>query len=246
MAAPPAIRAEALAVTLQDGDRRFRLVVPTLEIAPGAALALTGPSGTGKTLLLELLGLLRRPDADGRLLLRAGERQAEAADLWRQGAGALAAWRGAAMGFVPQTGGLLPFLTLAENIALTQAVAGRPDPDHARALADRLRIADLLALRPDRLSIGQRQRGAIAAALAHRPALVIADEPTAALDPEAAEDALRLILEAAADTGAAVILSSHDAALVARLGVPRVRLVPQSDAGGVTSVLDSVAEGVPA
>jgi putative ABC transport system ATP-binding protein len=246
MAAPPAIRAEALAVTLKDGDRRFRLVVPVLEIVPGAALALTGPSGTGKTLLLELLGLLRRPDAGGHLVLQAGGRQAEAAELWRRGAGALAAWRGSAMGFVPQTGGLLPFLTLAENIALTQGVAGRPDPAHASALADRLGIADLMPLRPDRLSIGQRQRGAIATALAHRPALVIADEPTAALDPTAAEEALRLILSAAQDSGAAVILSSHDAGLVARLGLPRVRLVARTEGDGVNSVLEPVADRVPA
>lgn len=246
MAAPPAIRAEALAVTLKDGARRFRLEVPALEVAPGAALALTGPSGTGKTLLLELLGLLRCPDAGGHLTLRAGGRQAEAAELWRRGAGALADWRGSTMGFVPQTGGLLPFLTLAENIALTQAIAGRPDPAHASALADRLGITDLVALRPDRLSIGQRQRGAIAAALAHRPALVIADEPTAALDPAAAEDALRLILSAAADSGAAVILSSHDTGLVARLDLVRIRLVARTDAGGVISTLEPVGEGVPA
>ncbi len=242
----PAISAEALAVTLQDGDRQFRLEVPALDVAPGTALALTGPSGTGKTLLLELLGLLRRPDAGGRLTFRAGDRQADAADLWARGAAALAAWRGAAMGFVPQTGGLLPFLTLAENLALTQAVAGRSDAGHARALAERLGIADLMALRPDRLSIGQRQRGAIAAALAHRPALVIADEPTAALDPAAAEDALRLILSAAADSGAAVILSSHDAGLVARLGLTRIRLVPRADAEGVTSTLAPMDDGVPA
>jgi putative ABC transport system ATP-binding protein len=230
----PVIAAHGVTVTLQDGARVFRLEVPDLTLAPGAAVALTGASGTGKTLLLEVLGLLRRPDPGGRLTLRGPGGAVDVAQVWAATPGRVPALRGGAFGFIPQQGGLIPFLTLAETIALVQRIAGRPDPAHARRLADRLGIADLLRLRPDRLSIGQRQRGAIAAALAHRPALVIADEPTAALDPGNAADALGLILEMAADSGAAVLLSSHDTGLVGRFPLVRRRLeiVPGTGPGG--------------
>ncbi|MCU0907827.1 MAG: ATP-binding cassette domain-containing protein [Rhodobacteraceae bacterium] len=230
----PVIAAQGVTVTLRDGAREFRLEMPDLTLAPGGAVALTGASGTGKTLLLEVLGLLRRPDPGGRLTVRGPGGAVDLAQVWAATPGRVPALRGGAFGFIPQQGGLIPFLTLAETLSLVQRIAGRPDPAHARRLADRLGIADLLPLRPDRLSIGQRQRGAIAAALAHRPAVVIADEPTAALDPANAAEALGLILEMAADTGAAVLLSSHDLDLVGRFPVARRRLeiVPGTGPGG--------------
>jgi putative ABC transport system ATP-binding protein len=230
---PPVIEAEALTVTLRDGARVFRLEIGTLALAAGEAVGLTGPSGTGKTLLLEVMGLLRRPDAGrGRFGLRRapGGAATDVAALWASAPGRIPALRGGAYGFIPQHGGLLPFLALGENIALGQHVAGRPDPGFARHLAERLGIADILGLGPDRLSIGQRQRGVIAAALAHRPAVVIADEPTAALDPGNAAAALGLILEMARESGAAVLLSSHDIDLLDRLPVTRRRLAVAADA----------------
>ena len=231
VAADPVIAAADLTVTLRDGSRVFRLEVPDLSLAPGAAVALTGPSGTGKTLLLEVLGLLRRPDPGGRLVLRGPGGPVDLAGVWASTPGRVPALRGGAFGFIPQQGGLIPFLTLAETLALVQRIAGRPDPAHARRLADRLGVADLMHLLPDRLSIGQRQRGAIAAALAHRPALVIADEPTAALDPGNAAAAMGLILEMAADSGAAVLVSSHDTGLVGRFPLVRRRLEVVADGG---------------
>lgn len=227
--------AEGLGVTLSDGDRRFALTVDRLDLAPGAAVALTGPSGAGKTLLLELLGLLRAP---ARGAYHAGG--IDLAALWGQGArgAALAAARGRVFGFVPQSGGLLPFLTVAENVALPQRVTGRPDAARVTALIDRLGIGPVRGLRPGALSIGQRQRTAIARALSHRPAFVIADEPTAALDPEAADTALSLLLEAARDDGAGLILSSHDLPRMDRFGIPQARLVVLATAQGVESRLE--------
>lgn len=228
----PVLEAEGVTVTLQDGTRVFRLEIGGLALAPGAAVALTGPSGTGKTLLLEVFGLLRRPDPGaGRFRLRPMEGAAvDLAALWTGAPRRVPGVRGGAFGFIPQHGGLLPFLTLGENIALGQQVAGRRDPAFAQTLAERLGIADILALRPDRLSIGQRQRGVIAAALAHRPAVVIADEPTAALDPGNAAEALGLILDMATGTGAAVLVSSHDVDLVDRFTFARRRLAVSSQA----------------
>jgi putative ABC transport system ATP-binding protein len=237
----PVLEAEGVTVTLQDGTRVFRLEIQELELEPGAAVALTGPSGTGKTLLLEVFGLLRRPDTQaGRFRLRPrGGGTVDLAELWTRAPGRVPEVRGGAFGFIPQHGGLLPFLTLGENIALGQQVAGRPDPGFARSLAERLGIADILGLRPDRLSIGQRQRGVIAAALAHRPAVVIADEPTAALDPGNAAEALGLIVDMATGSGAAVLVSSHDIDLVDRFTFTRRRLAvaPASLPDAVTSRL---------
>ena len=206
-----AIRIDDLSVTLTDGDRRFRLEVGELTVTAGEAVALSGQSGTGKTCLLELIGLLRRPDPGGRY--RLAEADGNVLALWNDSSG-LAALRGRAFGFVPQSGGLLPFLTLAENIALSQKISGFLDPGWVTALADRLGLTGLMGLYPDALSLGQRQRGTIARALAHRPALVVADEPTASLDPNTADEAMGLIVEAARDGGSAVLISSHDLPLV--------------------------------
>lgn len=216
-----------LGVSLADGDRGFSLQVPALRIAAGEAVGLTGPSGSGKTLLLELLGLLRAPDPGGRYRI-AGEdgQELDLAALWSR-RGRIARLRGRIFGFVPQTGGLLPFLTLAQNVALPQRICRRPDPDLAADLIARLGLAPVAGLRPERLSIGQRQRAAIARALAHRPRVVIADEPTAALDPENAARAMELLFEAAARTGSAVIVSSHDIGLLDRFTLTRYRLEPE-------------------
>jgi putative ABC transport system ATP-binding protein len=246
---PPVIETHDLRVTLRDRERTFRLDASGLDVTPGQSVGLTGPSGTGKTLLLELIGLLRRPDPGGRYMLRPGAGDAvDVTRLWSGNGGALSAFRGSEFGFIPQNGGLLPFLTLRENIALCQEISGRPDPAHAAALADRLGITALLGLRPDRLSIGQRQRGVIAAALAHRPAVVIADEPTAALDPDNAAEALTLILEAAGQGGSAVLISSHDLDLLARFELSRyvLRLAPDSRSEDVLSQLHMAPVQVPA
>ncbi|MBL3564450.1 ATP-binding cassette domain-containing protein [Rhodovulum sulfidophilum] len=234
-----------LGVSLSDGDRGFALRVPELRIAAGETAGLTGPSGTGKTLLLELLGLLRAPEPGGVYRLRPAEGPArDLAALWT-GRGGLAPLRGRLFGFVPQTGGLLPFLTLAENVALPQRICARPDPGLVTDLIARLGLGPVAGLRPERLSIGQRQRAAIARALAHRPRFVIADEPTAALDPENAAEAMSLLFETAARSGAAVIVSSHDLDLLKRFSLTRYRLEidPDHAPGRPVSRLIAAADG---
>jgi putative ABC transport system ATP-binding protein len=232
-------------LALRDGDRGFRLVWPGFDLAPGQALALTGPSGSGKTLLLEVLGLLRRPDPG--LVYRwdgGGGEGGDLAGLWARGPRdpALARARGRLFGFVPQSGGLLPFLTVAENVALPQRITGRPDSAHVGMLIDRLGLGPVAGLRPAALSIGQRQRVAVARALAHRPPFVIADEPTGALDPASADGVLALLLEVAAGQGGAVILSSHDLDRLGRFGIARMVLSVGAGSGG--EVVSRLAAGI--
>jgi len=231
---------EGARVALSDGDRAFRLEVDSLSLEAGRAVALTGASGSGKTLLLELLGLLRAPGAGTRFFLVQEGVETDLAGLWAGGVrgAALAQARGRYFGFVPQTGGLMPFLTVAENVALPQRVNGVSDAGRCSELIERLGLGDVARLRPGALSIGQRQRCAIARALSHRPPFVIADEPTAALDPETADNVLSLLLETAEGQGAGVILSSHDIDRMQRFGIGRMALVTEAAGGAVISRLE--------
>ena len=216
-----------LSTTLGDGERRFTLRAGQWSIEAGEVIGLTGASGTGKTLLLELLGLLRAPEAGGyrAVPLGAGTSQ-DFAGFWtdRRAMALCAQARAGFFGFVPQAGGLLPFLTVAENVEISQQIAERPDPDWRDRLREALGLARIAGLRPAALSIGQRQRVAIARALAHRPFCVIADEPTAALDPENAHAAMGLLIEAARAGGAATLLSSHDHSTLERFEMRRMGL----------------------
>jgi len=202
------------------GAPGFELVIEDFSITRGEALALVGPSGSGKSTLLDLLALARRPSSTGRFLLtpRAGK-AIDLGAIWRAGDdNSLTAIRAAHFGYILQTGGLLPFLSVRRNIALSQAVLGRPDPAHIEALAARLEIASLLERMPASLSVGQRQRVAIARALAHRPEILLADEPTASVHPALADTILALLIEQAREQDTALILATHDPDRAARHG----------------------------
>lgn len=236
------LQVDHVTTMLSDADRTFCLEIRNLRMEPGKVVALSGPSGSGKTLVLELLGLLRRPDHPAQFhFLQGRANPIDLAALWRSSGTALAATRGSIFGFVPQSGGLLPFLTVAENISLTQRIAGREDASWVAILLERLGIGAVRDLRPGALSIGQRQRTAIARALAHRPAFIFADEPTAALDPEASEAVIRLFLDLAQENGCGVFLSSHDLDLVVRHQIPRLSMQIDFNGGAVTSRLEGVA-----
>ena len=214
---------EDLAVSLADQERRFTINVSALEMHAGEVVGLSGASGTGKTMLLEMLGLLRCPDS-GKYQLETGNKSINLKDLWQSSRLRTADIRALHFGFVPQSGGLIPFLSAAENIALSQRIAKRIDKDWSDNLVERLNLGDVLNMNPGALSIGQRQRVAIARALAHFPTFVIADEPTAALDPEAAETAMSLLIDSAVSGGAGVLISSHDHQLLNRFPMFRLAL----------------------
>jgi putative ABC transport system ATP-binding protein len=128
------------------------------------------------------------------------------------------------MGYLPQTGALLPFLTVHQNIELVQALSGRRDPDLLRDISHRLDLDPLLAEAPAQLSVGQRQRAAIARALVHRPSFVLADEPTAALDPANARAVVQLLVDLVREIDCGLLLISHQPEIAARSGLEPLAL----------------------
>jgi putative ABC transport system ATP-binding protein len=209
----------------------FRLDVPRLAVARGECVAITGPSGSGKSTLLDLLGLVLAPDRAERFALATGPAAAaDVARLWRTGdRDGLARLRARHIGYVLQTGGLLPFLPAIDNIRLSRRILGIDDGDGlVDRLIDALGIGRLLAKKPAALSIGERQRVAIARALAHRPTLLLADEPTAALDPGQAIGVMRLLLDLVRQFRITAVIVSHDWDLVAALGLRQVQAEPRT------------------
>lgn len=187
----------------QGRDAIYRLETPALDLAPGERLLLKGPSGCGKSTLLDMIAMILRPDAAesfsfmGEDALAAYDDESRASRLRRR------------IGYVLQTGGLLPFLSVRENILLARRLAGLPTQGYAEGKAESLGIGKLLGKLPATLSVGERQRAAIVAALAGDPELVLADEPTAALDPHNADIVLELLIKTVEDAGAGLILVTH-------------------------------------
>ena len=201
------LTATGVSRSFQGGGTTFSLHVDQVVLQPGGKLAVVGPSGCGKSTLLGLLSLALRPDHADTLILNG----VDAAELWRRGrVDALTALRSRCIGFVPQTSGLLPFLSIGENIALPQRILGRPDPGFVRDLAQALGIGDLLRRRPAEVSVGQRQRAAVARALSHRPPVLLADEPTASVHPAQADEILALLFDTTHALNAALVISTHD------------------------------------
>lgn len=196
----------------------FCLDLDLFEVRRGQCLALVGPSGCGKSTALDLLACVLCPDlpAGKDSVFRFAPVSGQAIDVlaaWQKGNGLdrLAAMRLPHLGYVLQTGGLLPFLTVRQNILLhcsALGTASQREPEIA-SLLERLGIAHLTEQYPATLSVGERQRVAIARALAHGPDLVLADEPTAALDPCSAENVVTLLASLASQAGITVIMVSH-------------------------------------
>lgn len=183
--------------------REVTLQYPDLNLLPGTLLALTGPSGTGKTTLLHLLAGLLRP-ASGQVLY--GDLNVGAASETRR-----EAFRRSQVGYVFQDFHLMPGLSALENVELGLRVAGvKGARDKAKAALERLDLGRRLHHRPGELSTGERQRVAVARAVAHAPGLLLVDEPTAHLDRDRAGAALNLILDAARDLGATLVVVTHD------------------------------------
>jgi putative ABC transport system ATP-binding protein len=177
----------------------------SLTIERGAFVAVVGPSGSGKTTLLNLLAGIDEPTS--------GEVAIAGAALARMSASELTAWRGRTVGLVFQFFQLLPTLTVAENVMLPMEFCGTVAPrerlGRARALLERVEIADQADKFPALLSGGQQQRAAIARALANDPAIVLADEPTGNLDSKSG-DAIRELFAQLARGGTTVVMVTHE------------------------------------
>ena len=181
-----------------------------LSLEAGASLALMGESGSGKSTLLHLVGAL--DEADG------GDIFLDDVSLATLGEGARAALRRETLGIVFQQFNLIPSLTVADNLAFQARIAGRYDPEWQGELTGRLGLAELVARYPEQLSGGQQQRVAVGRAVASRPRLLLADEPTGNLDEATGDAVLTLALELVAATGCAFLMATHSARLAARLG----------------------------
>lgn len=214
-----------LRVQRGSGEQAHRVYLPALHLAPGEVRAITGESGCGKSTLLEAIGLLLKPDALGQYRLGAdglNVGQLLAAD----DQAALAQIRSQRLGFVLQNGGLLPFLTVRDNISLPRRWLGLSSRSaHVEKAVQVLRLEGLLDKYPQALSIGERQRVACVRALAHEPPLLLADEPTAALDPHSARRLFELLLGLVQELGLSALVVSHDWALVDAFALPRLSAI---------------------
>jgi putative ABC transport system ATP-binding protein len=201
----------------------------------GRFSAIMGPSGSGKSTLMHILAGLDRPTG-GTVTLDGDE-------ITGLDDAALTRLRRDKLGFVFQFFNLIPVLTAEENVMLPLSIAGRrPDPEWFRRLIDTVGLADRLTHRPAELSGGQQQRVAVARALASRPAVVFADEPTGNLDSKASQEVLRLLRTAVDEFGQTVVMVTHDpeaASYADRLVVLRDGLVVHD---GVAGSADDVIE----
>lgn len=180
-----------------------------LHLPAATSLALMGESGSGKSTLLHLIAGLERPDS-GRILF-------DGQPLHTRTEAGLAHWRRQGIGLVFQQYNLISSLDVAANLAFQARLAGRHDPAWVTHLAERLGLAPLLQRYPEQLSGGQQQRLAIGRALASRPALVLADEPTGSLDEASSENVLDLLLELVGASNSSLLMVTHSAHLATRL-----------------------------
>jgi putative ABC transport system ATP-binding protein len=175
--------------------------------APGEFVAVMGESGVGKSTLLNLIAGLDAPDG--------GEVIVDGTPMTALDDDAATRLRRSRMGFIFQAFHVLPHLNLEQNIALPLLLNGRPDPARAVRMLDAVGLRGRGADFPRQLSGGELQRVAIARALVHRPALLLADEPTGNLDPETADGILHLLRSEIRDSGAGAIMVTHSHAAAA-------------------------------
>jgi putative ABC transport system ATP-binding protein len=182
----------------------------TVEIESGTSVAITGPSGCGKSTLLGLVGGLDVP-SEGRVSI--GDEEISSLPEPKR-----ARLRRERFGLMFQTDNLLPFLTAVENVSVQLALHGVDDGfERCLELLGDLGLAADAHKLPDQLSGGQRQRVAIARALVHRPQLILADEPTGSLDSANSDAVIELLLEAQQDSGATLVVVTHDPGIAQRL-----------------------------
>jgi putative ABC transport system ATP-binding protein len=196
-------------IQLQDVSKVFRtpqgdvraLDGVTLQIGDAEFVAIRGPSGCGKSTLLSLVGGLATPTS-GRVMVSGQE-------ISSMSSAARAEFRSQHVGFVFQLFHLLPYLSVLENVLVAAVTREASVVERAKELLDRFGLSDRLSHRPGQLSVGQRQRVAMARAMLNRPKLLLADEPTGNLDPDNAASLLALLAEYHA-TGGTILLVTHE------------------------------------
>ncbi|MCB9136922.1 MAG: ABC transporter ATP-binding protein [Caldilineaceae bacterium] len=200
------IQVNDLVKTYQVGETETRaLDGVSLTIEPGEFTALVGPSGSGKTTLLQMIGCLDKPDRGAVLI--------NGQDVTKLSANRRADLRSQQIGFVFQFFALVPVLSAYENVELPlllTGVGGKERKERVMHLLDAVGLADRADNRPDQMSGGQQQRVAVARALASRPAIILADEPTANLDTANGEQIMGIMQRLNQETGTAFVFATHD------------------------------------
>jgi len=198
----PALEVRQLSVTFGGALPRVALRDVDITFPPGTLTAVMGPSGSGKSVLLRCAAGLQRPTG-GQVLV-------EGRDVTGWDEHRLARWR-SRLGLLFRSARLLPYLTAAQNVALPRRLSGRPvDEGRIAELLEQVGLGDRAEHLPAALSGGQQQRVALARALVDDPAVILADEPTGALDPGAADDVLALLRWCVDDLGRSVVIVTHD------------------------------------
>ncbi|HBJ34148.1 MAG TPA: ABC transporter ATP-binding protein [Planctomycetaceae bacterium] len=209
------------------GGRLDILDIESLVIQAGEQAVLIGQSGGGKTTLLHLIAGLLTPDS--------GSIRIAGTDITRLSESGRDRFRASMTGYVFQTFNLLPAFTAIENVRLGMSFAGgRYDAARASALLDRVGLADRANYRPGQLSVGQQQRVAIARALAGRPKVLLADEPTANVDPASSQTVIELIRDSCREDNVALVLVTHSMEIASKFD--RVERLEEINRVLVTSV----------
>lgn len=192
-----------------DGTPLPILNIPRFEVAPGEQMVLIGASGSGKTTLLHTIAGISNPDS--------GKVQIDGIDITRLPEAGRDRFRAEKMGYVFQTFNLLPGFTALENVVLGMTFCrGAADTARAKRLLDRVDLAHRMAHKPGQLSVGEQQRVAVARALASRPVLLLADEPTANIDTRHQQQIIDLLVETCAEENVALVLVTHTPEVTSR------------------------------
>lgn len=215
------MRASAAMIELRDVVLTYRtagtaftlLDIARLEIARGSTVGLWGPSGSGKTTVLNLLAGLMQPTS-GSIIV-------DGIEVTALPQSARDEFRSTRIGYVFQAFNLIPALTALGNVEVAMRLAGiltaAERRARAEALLSRVGLAERMRHKPAQLSFGQMQRVGIARAIANRPKLILADEPTASLEPRLARSAAQLVLDVAHEENATLLLATHDDAILAMM-----------------------------
>jgi putative ABC transport system ATP-binding protein len=203
------------------------LDIARFEVAAGEQLALVGRSGGGKTTLLHIIAGISRPDS-GTVIL-------DGINLSRKSESGVDRIRADKLGYVFQTFNLLPAFTALENVMLGMTFAsGRQDPARARRLLERVGLSHRSSHKPSAMSVGEQQRVAVARALANRPKILLADEPTANIDPRNQQAIIDLIRQTCSEEKISLVMVTHSTEVAAQL--PRVdRLDEMNRATGLVA-----------
>ena len=227
----------------RQGARGYRLQLPHFSLRRGEKIAIIGESGCGKSTALDILGFVLAPDACDRFVFQSEQQSWDILEFFRlKQSERLCSLRLKHVGYVLQTGELLPFLNVAQNMTLVATMRGMQAEealDRAQRLAGKLGIAQKMQALPATLSVGERQRVAIVRALLPSPEIILADEPTAALDPMHAQCVMQAFLEAVDDEGATLILVSHNVSLVRSHALREWHFVLEESEQGTTARLMS-------